>query len=136
MLAVNLMDEPAEMVRQVAEKDRTPFPTLLQGGSVGGDDYHVVASPTTFSSTVMGSSSAPILASNRARSGPSKVRPRSFSAAGAVQFTNEISSRCRRGRRKTPIALRFDVWTEGLRDSTRFFYFQICHQLADNVGRE
>ncbi len=48
MLAVNLMDEPAEMVRKIAEKDRTPFPTLLQGGSVGGDDYHVLASPTVF----------------------------------------------------------------------------------------
>jgi hypothetical protein len=48
MLAVNLMDEPAELVRKYADKEKTPFPTLLQGRSVGSDDYHVVISPTVF----------------------------------------------------------------------------------------
>jgi peroxiredoxin len=48
MLAVNLMDEPAEMVRKFADKEHTPFPTLLQGRSVGSDDYRVVVSPTVF----------------------------------------------------------------------------------------
>ncbi len=48
MLAVNLMDEPAEMVRKFADKEKTPFPTLLEGSSVARDDYHVVASPTVF----------------------------------------------------------------------------------------
>jgi peroxiredoxin len=48
VLAVNLMDEPVEMVRTFADKESTPFPTLLQGSSVASDDYHVVVSPTAF----------------------------------------------------------------------------------------
>jgi peroxiredoxin len=48
ILAVNPMDEPADLVRQCAEKEKPPFPTLLDGRSVAQGAYHILASPTTY----------------------------------------------------------------------------------------
>jgi peroxiredoxin len=48
ILAVNPVDEPAELVRQCAEREKPPFPTLLNGSAVARDQYHLLASPTTF----------------------------------------------------------------------------------------
>jgi peroxiredoxin len=48
VLAVNPQNEPADLVRQCAEKEKTPYPTLLDGLTVARDDYHILASPMTY----------------------------------------------------------------------------------------